>query len=62
MKSLFLIDLLWPIDLEKMLDKVKNTQWTLSDIDWDAPGRELVTAEQWPKLKDFMADLIGLSM
>lgn len=34
------------IDLEKMLDKVKNTQWTLSDIDWDAPGKELITAEQ----------------
>ncbi|MFW2096003.1 MULTISPECIES: ferritin-like domain-containing protein [unclassified Acinetobacter] len=48
------------IDLEKMLDKVKNTQWTLSDIDWDAPGRELVTVEQWPKLKDFMADLMWI--
>lgn len=48
------------IDLEKMLDKVKNTQWTLSDIDWDAPGRELVTGEQWPKLKDFMADLMWI--
>lgn len=48
------------IDLEKMLEKVKNTQWTLSDIDWDAPGRELVTAEQWPKLKDFMADLMWI--
>ena len=48
------------IDLEKMLEKVKNTQWTLSDIDWDAPGRELITAEQWPKLKDFMADLMWI--
>ncbi|WP_264757147.1 hypothetical protein [Acinetobacter chinensis] len=48
------------IDLERMLDKVKNSQWTLSDIDWDAPGRELVTAEQWPKLKDFMADLMWI--
>ena len=36
------------IDLDKMLEKVKNTQWTLSDIDWDAPGRELVTADLWP--------------
>ena len=34
------------IDLEKMLTKVKSTQWTLSDIDWDAPGRELITQEQ----------------
>ena len=48
------------IDLEKMLEKVKNTQWTLSDIDWNAPGRELVTAEQWPKLKEFMADLMWI--
>lgn len=48
------------IDLDKMLDKVKSTQWTLSDIDWDAPGAELITEEQWPKLKDFMADLMWI--
>ena len=48
------------IDLEKMLTKVKSTQWTLSDINWDAPGRELITQEQWPKLKDFMADLMWI--
>jgi hypothetical protein len=48
------------IDLDKMLQKVKNTQWALSDIDWDAPGAELITAEQWPKLKDFMADLMWI--
>ena len=46
------------IDLDKMLEKVKNTQWTLSDIDWDAPRREVVTAEKWPKLKDFKAKLM----
>ena len=46
------------IDLEKMLEKVKNTQWILSDIDWHSLGRELVTVEQWPKLKDFVADLM----
>ena len=48
------------IDLEKMLTKEKSTQWTLSDINWDAPGRELITQEQWPKLKDFMADLMWI--
>ncbi len=48
------------IDLDKMLDKVKSTQWTLADIDWDAPGAELITEEQWPKLKDFMADLMWI--
>lgn len=41
--------------------KSQNTQWTLSDIDWDAPGRERITAEQClPKLKDFMADLMWI--
>ncbi len=48
------------IDLDKMLEKVKATQWSLADIDWDAPGAELVTAEQWPQLKDFMVDLMWI--
>ena len=48
------------IDLEKMLAKVKASQWALADIDWDAPGAELVTEEQWPKLKAFMADLMWI--
>lgn len=48
------------IDLEKMLEKIKSTQWALADIDWDAPGAELITAEQWPKLKAFMADLMWI--
>ena len=48
------------IDLDKMLEKVKATQWALADIDWDAPGAELVTEEQWPKLKDFMVDLMWI--
>ena len=29
--------------LEKMLVKIKATQWALADIDWDAPGREIAT-------------------
>ena len=48
------------IDLDKMLTKIKSTQWALSDIDWDAPGAELITDEQWPKLKEFMADLMWI--
>lgn len=48
------------VDLEKMLAKVKATQWGLSDVDWDAPGRERITKEQWPKLKTFMADLMWI--
>ena len=48
------------IDLEKMLSKVKASQWALADIDWDAPGADRITAEQWPKLKAFMADLMWI--
>ena len=45
------------IDMDAMLDKIKDRQWALADIDWDAPGAELITDEQRPKLKAFMADL-----
>ncbi|PAV25538.1 reductase [Tamilnaduibacter salinus] len=48
------------IDLDTMLDKVRNTQWALADIDWDKPGAERITAEQWPKLKAFMSDLMWI--
>lgn len=48
------------IDLDKMLAKIKNSQWALADIDWDAPGAELITEEQWPKLKAFMSDLMWI--
>ncbi|HBO94400.1 MAG TPA: reductase [Gammaproteobacteria bacterium] len=48
------------IDLDKMLEKIKGTQWALADFQWDAPGAEQITPEQWPKLKAFMADLIWI--
>jgi hypothetical protein len=50
------------IDLDKMLAKIKDSQWALADIDWDAPGRELVTEDPvlYPKLKAFMADLMWI--
>ena len=50
------------LDTTKMLAKIKNSQWALADIDWDAPGRELVTenAELYPKLKVFVADLMWI--
>ena len=48
------------LDLEQMLAKIKSRQWMLADIDWDAPGAELVTEEQKPKLKVFMADLMWI--
>lgn len=45
------------LDLEDTLAKVKDRQWALADIDWDAPGAETIGAEFKPKLKAFMADL-----
>lgn len=48
------------LDLEKTLEKIKSRQWMLQDIDWDAPGAELVTEDQKPKLKIFMADLMWI--
>ena len=45
------------IDMDVMLAKIKDRQWALVDIDWDAPGAEFITDEQRPQLKAFMADL-----
>ena len=45
------------IDMDAMLEKIKDRQWALADIDWDAPGAETVSDEFRPKLKAFMADL-----
>ncbi|MBT0566298.1 ferritin-like domain-containing protein [Williamsia sp. CHRR-6] len=48
------------IVLEDMLETIKDRQWALADIDWDAPGAEMITEEQKPKLKAFMADLVWI--
>src|SRR3954470_10378502 len=45
------------IDMDAMLVKIKDRQWALADIDWDAPGADTIPDEQRPKLKAFMADL-----
>ena len=45
------------IDMDAMLAKIKDRQWALADIDWDAPGAETISDEFRPKLKAFMADL-----
>ena len=45
------------IDMDAMLAKIKDRQWALADIDWDAPGAETIDDEFRPKLKAFMADL-----
>jgi hypothetical protein len=47
-----------PIATDEMLEKIKDRQWALADIDWDAPGAELITDEQRPMLKTFMADVV----
>lgn len=48
------------IDLDNMLEKVKASQWALADIDWDAPGARTISVEQWPKLREFMIDLVWI--
>jgi hypothetical protein len=45
------------MDLDVMLAKIKDRQWALADIDWDAPGAETISDEFRPRLKQFMADL-----
>ncbi|GAB3011157.1 ferritin-like domain-containing protein [Mycobacterium bourgelatii] len=46
------------LNLKETLQTIRRRQWMLKDIDWDAPGAELVTDEQKPKLRAFMADLM----
>lgn len=45
------------VDFDVMLAKIKDRQWALADIDWDAPGAETIGDDFRPKLKAFMADL-----
>ncbi len=45
------------IDMEAMLAKIKDRQWALADIDWEAPGADTIRPEFRSKLKAFMADL-----
>jgi hypothetical protein len=45
------------MNMDEMLQKIKDRQWALADIDWDAPGAETISDEFRPKLKEFMADL-----
>jgi len=48
------------MDLDDMLQKIKDKQWALVDIEWDAPGAELIEPELWAKLKPFMTDLMWI--
>ncbi|WP_405490153.1 ferritin-like domain-containing protein [Nocardia sp. NBC_00511] len=47
-------------DFDNMLTKIKSKQWALADIDWDAPGTELIDPALHAKLKPFMADLMWI--
>ncbi|MGI8492311.1 MAG: ferritin-like domain-containing protein [Acidimicrobiales bacterium] len=46
------------LDLERTLERVQDRQWALADIDWSAPGANLVSDDQRARLKPFMADLV----
>ncbi|WP_216901090.1 ferritin-like domain-containing protein [Nocardia alni] len=47
-------------DFDDMLAKIKSRQWALADIDWDAPGAELIEPDLHARLKPFMADLMWI--
>ena len=44
------------VDMQAMLTKIKDRQWALADIDWNAPGADMITDQQRPQLKAFMAE------
>jgi hypothetical protein len=48
------------LDLHRMLEKVERGQWSLDDIDWNAPGAEAIRPEQFESLKTFMTDLVWI--
>lgn len=43
-----------------MLEKVERGQWSLDDIDWDAPGADRIRPEQFESLRAFMTDLVWI--
>lgn len=47
-------------DFEGMLQTIKDKQWSLADIDWDAPGAEAITDETRARMTPFMADLVWI--
>lgn len=49
-----------PFAYPDMLATIQDKQWALADIDWDAPGAELITDEQRPRMAAFMADLVWI--
>ncbi len=48
------------LDLDRTLEQVRDKQWSLGDIDWDAPGAERIRDDQRESLRNFMADLVWI--
>jgi hypothetical protein len=47
-------------DFDAMLAKIIDKQWSLADIDWDAPGAETMSDETRERLRPFMADMVWI--
>ncbi len=47
-------------DFDAMLQTIKDKQWSLADIDWDAPGAETMSAATRQRMTPFMADLVWI--
>jgi len=49
-------------DFTEMLERIKASQWSLGDVDWDAPGADVIIndKELYPQLKAFMTDLMWI--
>ncbi len=45
------------LDLPRLLEKSERLQWSVDDIDWEAPGAERVSDAQAASLAAFMGDL-----
>jgi len=48
------------MNLDHMLDRIKDRQWALADFERDAPGADRITDEQFEGLKNFMTDLMWI--
>ena len=48
------------LDLSQMRTKCEHGQWSLDDVDWNAPGREAVAPEQAERMQRFMSDLVWI--
>jgi hypothetical protein len=48
------------MNLDRMLERIQDRQWALADFDWDAPGADQITDEQFDGLKAFMIDLVWI--